>query len=76
MDAPYIQELPINLACKIIQIHEIGSHTQFIAKIMNVKIDDDLLNKDKPIIELLKPIVYGIGNDFKYYGIGESINMG
>ena len=40
---------------------------------MNVKIDDNLLNKDKPIIELLKPIVYGVGNDFNYYRIGENI---
>ena len=32
--------------------------------------------KDKPIIELLKPIVYGVGNDFNYYRIGENINIG
>ena len=76
VDAPYIQELPVNLECDIIQIHEIGSHNQFIAQIMNVKIDDNLLNKDKPIIELLKPIVYGVGNDFNYYRIGENINIG
>ena len=76
VDAPYIQELPVNVECDIIQIHEIGSHNQFIAQIMNVKIDDNLLNKDKPIIELLKPIVYGVGNDFNYYRIGENINIG
>lgn len=73
VDAPYIKELPINLECKIIQIHEIGSHNQFVAQIMNVKVDDELTHAERPIIEMIKPIVYGVGNDFSYYGIGKTI---
>lgn len=79
VDAPYIDELPINIECKIIQIHPIGSHTQFIGQIMNVKIDSRLAqfkgaDKDA-LIHQLKPIVYAVGNDFKYYKIGNSIDI-
>ncbi|MDR2441001.1 MAG: flavin reductase family protein [Planctomycetaceae bacterium] len=73
VDAPYIEEMLINLECKIIQIHEIGSHTQFIGQIVNAKINSDLKEDGTPIIEQLKPIVYGVGNDHRYYRIGEVI---
>jgi flavin reductase (DIM6/NTAB) family NADH-FMN oxidoreductase RutF len=72
VDAPYIEEMPINLECKIIQIHEIGSHIQFIGQIVNTKIDANL-QEGTPVIEQINPIVYGIGNDHRYYKIGEAI---
>ena len=75
VNAPYIKELPVNLECKIIQIHELGSHNQFIAQVINAKIDSELVGSDKPIIEMIKPIVYGVGNDFSYYRIGENIHV-
>lgn len=73
VDAPYIEEIPINLECKIIQTNEIGSHTQFIGQIINVKVDEALKDMGALTIEHLRPIVYGIGNDFSYYGIGTNI---
>jgi flavin reductase (DIM6/NTAB) family NADH-FMN oxidoreductase RutF len=72
VDAPYIEEMPVNLECKVIQIHEIGSHTQFIGQIVNAKIDASL-REDTPLIEQCKPIVYGVGNDHLYYKIGGAI---
>jgi len=76
VDAPYIEETPVSLECKIIQIHEIGSHSQFVGQIVNVKLDNELVGRKEPLIELIRPIVYGVGNDFSYYGIGENINIG
>jgi flavin reductase (DIM6/NTAB) family NADH-FMN oxidoreductase RutF len=75
VDAPYIEEIPINLECKVIQIHEIGSHTQFIGQIINAKIDASLRDIGASTIGMLKPIVYGVGNDFIYYGIGANITL-
>lgn len=73
VDAPYIKEMPINLECKIVNSIEIGSHVQFIGEIVNAKINDTLREDGAPIIEQMKPIVYGVGNDHRYYGLGEII---
>ncbi|MDO5537742.1 MAG: flavin reductase family protein [Desulfovibrionaceae bacterium] len=75
VDAPYIEEMPINLECRIIQIHEIGSHVQFIGEIVNTRISTDF-DESVPLIEQGDPfIVYGTGNDFKYYPIGSPIEF-
>lgn len=74
VDAPYIEEFPVNLECKVIQIHEIGSHIQFIGEIENVKVDDTFDDKT-PLIEQLRPIVYGAGDNFTYYGLGKKIRV-
>ena len=33
VDAPYVEEFPLVLECKVIHIIEIGLHTQFIGEI-------------------------------------------
>ena len=50
--------------------------SQFVGQIVNVKLDNELVGRKEPLIELIRPIVYGVGNDFSYYGIGENINIG
>lgn len=73
VDAPYIEEMPINIECKIIHTTEIGSHIQFIGQIVNVKLSDVIKDDGKPIIEQMKPIVYGVGDNNRYYGLGEIV---
>lgn len=73
VDAPYIKEFPINLECKIIQITEIGLHTQFIGEVMNIKIDDTIQEKgDQPIIEQINPLIFA-PDSRNYYTIGEQV---
>jgi flavin reductase (DIM6/NTAB) family NADH-FMN oxidoreductase RutF len=73
VDAPYIKEFPLNLECKIIQIIEIGLHTQFVGEIMDIKIDDTLSEKgDQPLIEQIKPLIFA-PDSRNYYGIGKQI---
>jgi flavin reductase (DIM6/NTAB) family NADH-FMN oxidoreductase RutF len=73
VDAPYISEFPINIECKIIQVTELGLHTQFIGEVMNVKIDDIIQEKgDQPIIEQIKPLIFA-PDSRNYYGIGKQI---
>ncbi|WP_315071050.1 flavin reductase family protein [uncultured Clostridium sp.] len=71
VDAPYISEFPINLECKIVQINELGLHTQFVAEILDVKIDETIENKaEQPLIEQIKPLIFADGS---YYSVGEQI---
>ena len=37
VDAPYVEEFPLVLECKLIYHHEIGLHTHFIGEILDVK---------------------------------------
>jgi len=73
VDAPYIKEFPLNLECKVIQVIEIGLHTQFIGEIIDVKIDETLqADEQQPFIEQIKPMLYAPDNS-SYYGVGEYI---
>ena len=42
--APYIDECPVSLECKVKDIIKLGSHDMFIAEIMCVNVDDSLLD--------------------------------
>ena len=73
VDAPYISEFPFTIECKIIQVIEIGLHTQFIGEVMDVKIEDTLQEKgNQPMIEQIKPLLYA-PDSRNYYAIGNQI---
>ncbi|RJR46479.1 MAG: flavin reductase family protein [Deltaproteobacteria bacterium] len=71
VDAPYVQEFPLVLECKVIHTIEIGLHTQFIGEVLDVKADDSVLGeKGMADIEKVKPIVFG-PEIRTYHGIGQ-----
>lgn len=40
IDVPLIEECPINLECKLLEIKELGSHSMFIAEVVAVNCDE------------------------------------
>jgi len=71
VNAPYIEEFPVVLECKVIHVHDIGLHTQFLGEILDVKIDDAVLGEDgRPDISKIKPLVFDSPTS-SYYGIGQ-----
>ena len=65
VNAPYVQEFPIVLECKVTEYHVLGSHRQFIGEVVDSKIDERLLDEEGNVnMELFDPIIYGQG---KYY---------
>lgn len=73
VDAPYIEEFPMILECKVIHHYEIGLHTHFVGQILDVKIDEDTLGNDgKPDIEKIRPIVFSPEAQ-QYHQIGRLI---
>ena len=44
--APLIKEAPINLECKVFEIKELPSHDMFMAEIVAVHIDEELIDKN------------------------------
>jgi flavin reductase (DIM6/NTAB) family NADH-FMN oxidoreductase RutF len=71
VDAPYVAEFPMILECRVIHHDEIGLHTQFIVKILDVKIEEDVLNGEgDPDMEKIRLLLFGLRPP-KYYSIGE-----
>ncbi|MHA1839581.1 MAG: flavin reductase family protein [Candidatus Ranarchaeia archaeon] len=75
VDAPYVKECPLIIECKIIHIHEIGLHTQFIGEILDVKADEEVLDeKSRPDIEKIEPMIFGPAAS-TYHGIGSFLGQ-
>jgi flavin reductase (DIM6/NTAB) family NADH-FMN oxidoreductase RutF len=70
VDAPYVQEFPLVLECKVIHTLEIGLHTLFVGEILDVKAEESVLGeKGLPDIEKVKPIIFG-PEIRTYHGVG------
>lgn len=70
VDAPYVEEFPCIIECKLVKTVEIGLHTQFIGEIVDVKADASVLGEDgNPDITKLKPVIY-VPETRIYHGIG------
>ncbi len=73
VDAPYVEEFPLVLECKLINNIEIGIHTLFVGEIMDIKAEESILNdKEVPDIESALPILFAPENR-TYHGIGKSL---
>ena len=71
VDAPYVKEFPLAVECKVIKTIELGIHTMFIGKIMDVKADKAILGKrNRPDIKKMNPFIFSQG-DFGFYTIGD-----
>ena len=44
MKAPGVEESPVNIECKVVEVKELGSHDMFIAKVMGVTIDNQYMD--------------------------------
>jgi flavin reductase (DIM6/NTAB) family NADH-FMN oxidoreductase RutF len=76
VDAPFVKEFPLVLECEVLQVVEIGLHTQFIGRIVDVKADETVLDtKGKPDMEKVKPILFSPANRC-YYGTGTFLGKG
>ncbi|MBN2097929.1 MAG: flavin reductase family protein [Candidatus Omnitrophica bacterium] len=70
VDAPYIEEFPLVIECKLLHTLEIGLHTLFVGEIIDVKSDEAIIGKNSmPDMEKLKTFLFSPG-DRKYYKTG------
>lgn len=69
--APGIEESPVNIACKVTEIKELGSHDLFLARVVGVTIDDRYMD-DRGKFHLNKAglVAYSHG---EYFELGEKI---
>ncbi len=73
VDAPYVQEFPLVLECKVLLVSELGLHVHFVGEILDVKVDDQCLDdRGNPSVERIAPVMYAPGES-AYYGMGEQL---
>jgi flavin reductase (DIM6/NTAB) family NADH-FMN oxidoreductase RutF len=73
VDAPWVDECPLVLECRLAGHHELGLHTLFVGEILDVKVDEDALDeKGRARPEILRPVLF-TPDARVYHGLGESI---
>jgi Conserved protein/domain typically associated with flavoprotein oxygenases, DIM6/NTAB family len=71
VDAPYVQEFPLVLECRLLQTVDLGAHTQFIGEILDVKAEESILAPEGHIDPAkLRPIIFAPGSS-QYHALGE-----
>ncbi|ASB50636.1 flavin reductase family protein [Alkalitalea saponilacus] len=72
VNAPIIEESPVNIECKVTEILPLGTHHMFLAEVVNVKVEDKYLDSETGAFSLKKarPIAYSHGN---YFGLGKKL---
>lgn len=77
VNAPLINECPLNLECVVKQVLRLGSHDLFIAEVVAAHADEDILDGNEISIEKLSPFAYcpivheyrAIGDKIGTYGM-------
>jgi len=71
--APMIEQCPVNLACKVVQILELGSHWLIVGRIEETHVSDDCLTDGRPDVEKVKPFLFIPGPQSQYRAFGDVI---
>lgn len=72
INAPIINESPVNIECKVKQIIPLGTHDMFIAEVVNVQADEQYINQETGAFELDKARLMAYAHG-RYYKLGEQI---
>ena len=72
VNAPLIEESPVNIECRVTEIKELGTHDMFLAEVVNVKADEQYIDEKTGAFSLHKsnPICYSHGH---YFEVGKKI---
>lgn len=70
--APYIEESPLSIECRVKEIIKLGTHDMFIADVVNVLADERFIDPVTGALHLdqANPLVYCHGG---YYKLGEGL---
>lgn len=70
-----MKEFPLVLECKLVEVFELGLHTQFVGAVIDVKAEKSVMSENGLVeIERLKPLVFS-PDTLGYYRIGPFIGQ-
>lgn len=71
IDAVGIEESPVNIECKVVEVKKLGSHDVFIAEVVNVTVDDRYMDENNKFnLNDSDLVAYSHG---EYFTLGEKI---
>lgn len=70
--APYVEESPLSIECRVRDIIHLGTHDMFIAEVTNVLADEQFIDPETGAFDMqrAKLLVYAHG---EYFALGEAI---
>jgi flavin reductase (DIM6/NTAB) family NADH-FMN oxidoreductase RutF len=73
VNAPLIEEFRLTLECRVLEMHDLGSHIQIVGEIVDAIADEEILNEEGGVdIAKLDPILVDPSAD-TYHRVGERI---
>ena len=72
-NAPLIEQCPINLECRVVQILELGSHSLIVGQVEETHISEDCLTDSQPDVTKVKPFIFTTMPAQNYQAFGEVI---
>jgi flavin reductase (DIM6/NTAB) family NADH-FMN oxidoreductase RutF len=72
-NAPLIEQCPVNLECRVVQILDLGSHSLVIGQIEETHISEDCLTEGRPDVDKIRPLTYVTSPAARYQGLGEVV---
>lgn len=71
IDAVGIEESPVNIECKVVEVKKLGSHDMFITEVVNVTVDDRYMDENNKFnLNDSDLVAYSHG---EYFTLGEKI---
>ncbi|HSW38563.1 MAG TPA: flavin reductase family protein [Acidobacteriota bacterium] len=69
-NAPFIRECPVNHACQVVQILDLGSHELIVGRVVESFVSEECMVRGRPDPVMVKPFVFaGSG----YFALGERV---
>lgn len=71
IQAPMIEESPVNIECKVKKIEKLGSHHMFLAEVVAVHADEAYMDENGRFdLNRANPMIYSHG---EYFGLGKKL---
>ncbi|MDD1774055.1 MAG: flavin reductase family protein [Methanobacterium sp.] len=70
--APLIEECPLSLECKLVDIYEMPSNELIIGEIVETYLDKDYIKDDAPDVKKMNPLFLTMP-DNNYWNLGENV---
>ena len=72
-EAPLIDQCPVNLECRVVQMINLGSHMLVIGQIEEVHVTDNCLTDGKPDVDKIRPFLWVVEPENEYRELGKPI---
>jgi len=72
-NAPLIEQCPVNLECKVMQMLNLGSHSLFVGRIEESHISESCFTDSEPDVDKIKPFTSIVGLSPQYRALGEAV---